>query len=236
VIPARGTTYGLFGLAVKTSDLIFKQQGKAPHSRGALRPSCTGSLSPRKQRAQGMPGARCTRGLVCKIHKGKHTRAYRFSGGNPAFPARWFYGLFRALPGDRAFLPPSPLRSLLLKNLTPASGRQDHTTSPSARNVIRRLTLLRPPHPAPNVRDDREAPLLSRRDAQKDAGDLGVRSTMRIATDWHDGQLAHGCDVRTARRPRSAGCGEAASRIRQYGFAHAATALAARPSRASASA
>jgi len=21
------------------------------------------------------------------------TRAYRFSGGNPAFPARWFYGL-----------------------------------------------------------------------------------------------------------------------------------------------
>jgi len=30
------------------------------------------------------------------------------------------------------FLPPSPLRSLLLKNLTPASGRQDHTTSPSA--------------------------------------------------------------------------------------------------------
>jgi hypothetical protein len=42
------------------------------------------------------------------------------------------YDLFRALPGDRALLPPSPLRSLLLKNLTPASRRQDHTTSPSA--------------------------------------------------------------------------------------------------------
>jgi hypothetical protein len=26
--------------------------------------------------------------------------------------------------------------------LTPASGRQDHTASPSARNVIRRLTSL----------------------------------------------------------------------------------------------
>jgi hypothetical protein len=36
------------------------------------------------------------------------------------------------LPGDRAFLSPSPLRSLLLKSLTPASRRQDHTTSPSA--------------------------------------------------------------------------------------------------------
>src|ERR1700675_1431632 len=31
----------------------------------------------------------------------KRTRAYRFSGNTPAFPAQWFYGLFRALPGDR---------------------------------------------------------------------------------------------------------------------------------------
>ncbi len=34
-----------------------------------------------KQRAQGRPGARCTRGLVCKLHKKMRTRAYRFSGG-----------------------------------------------------------------------------------------------------------------------------------------------------------
>jgi len=53
------------------------------------------------QRAQGRPGARCTRGLMCKMHKAKRTRAYRFSGGSPAFPAQWFYGLFRALLGDR---------------------------------------------------------------------------------------------------------------------------------------
>ena len=26
----------------------------------------------------------------------------------PAFPARWFDGLFRALPGERPFLPPLP--------------------------------------------------------------------------------------------------------------------------------
>ena len=44
----------------------------------------------------------------------KRTRAYRFSGNTPAFPAQWFYGLYRALPGDRAFLPPSPLRSVSL--------------------------------------------------------------------------------------------------------------------------
>src|ERR1700681_3854480 len=46
-----------------------------------------------------------------------------------------------ALPGDRALLPPSPADMFLSKpgqadlnsaNLTPASGRQDHTTSPYA--------------------------------------------------------------------------------------------------------
>ena len=56
---------------------------------------------PSNQRAQGKPGARCTRGLVCKMHKEKRTRAYRFSGGSPAFPAQWFYGLYRALLGER---------------------------------------------------------------------------------------------------------------------------------------
>src|SRR5258708_1745911 len=53
------------------------------------------------KRAQGKPGARCTRGLVCKMHKEMRTRAYRFSGGIPAFPARWCYGFLRALLGDR---------------------------------------------------------------------------------------------------------------------------------------
>src|SRR6478609_162296 len=48
----------------------------------SLRPSL------RRQRAQGRPGARCTRGLVCNVHKGKRTRAYRFSGNTPAFPAQ----------------------------------------------------------------------------------------------------------------------------------------------------
>jgi hypothetical protein len=56
---------------------------------------------PSKTEEQGTPGARCTRGLVCKMHKEKRTRAYRFGGGNPAFPARLSYGLCRALPGER---------------------------------------------------------------------------------------------------------------------------------------
>ena len=90
-----------------------------------LRPS-------QEKRAQGKPGARCTRGLVCKVHKRKRTRAYRFSGGNPAFPAQWFYGLLRALPGDRLSCHRRLRRTCFSRNLAPASGRQDHTTSPSA--------------------------------------------------------------------------------------------------------
>jgi hypothetical protein len=43
-------------------------------------------------------------------------------------------------------------------NLTPASGRQDHTTSPSASAPFVEPCWPRPPHPA-HVRDDRETPL-----------------------------------------------------------------------------
>src|SRR5450759_1655212 len=49
-------------------------------------------------------------------------------------PRNGFNGFLRALPGDRAFLPPSP--ALLSANLTPASGCQDHTTSPSASGAL----------------------------------------------------------------------------------------------------
>jgi hypothetical protein len=40
-----------------------------------------------------MPDARCTRGLVCKVHKGKAHTSIQGSGGNPTFPAQWLYGL-----------------------------------------------------------------------------------------------------------------------------------------------
>ena len=43
-----------------------------PHSRGAIRPRLANSFA-QKKRAQGMPGARCTRGLVRKRWKEAHT-------------------------------------------------------------------------------------------------------------------------------------------------------------------
>ena len=114
------------------------------HSRSILNSRCNFAFSrrdapevlqvtfaPKKQRAQGRPGARCTRGLACGLHKTKCTRAYRFSGNTPAFPAQWLYGLYRALPGERLFCHRRHAKNAL-RNLTPAPRRQDHTTSPYA--------------------------------------------------------------------------------------------------------
>src|SRR3954470_16465190 len=88
-----------------------------------------------------MPGARRTRGLVCKMHKGKRTRAYRFSGNTPAFPAQWLYGLCRALPGDEFFVVTvacglrfvwARLGRRISARLSISNGCQDHTVLPYA--------------------------------------------------------------------------------------------------------
>jgi hypothetical protein len=79
-----------------------------------------------------------------KAHERSH---HRFTGFVPAFPAQWFYGLLRALPGDHACLTPSP--ALLIADLTPALGRQNDTTWPYANRPRSSRALPRPPHPAP---------------------------------------------------------------------------------------
>src|SRR3981189_2595897 len=79
------------------------------------------------------------------------TRVSQVTPESPGIPHAMVYGLFRALPGDRAFLPPSP--ALLSANLTPASGHQDHTSSPSASApfVQERLRVHRIPPRAGDV-------------------------------------------------------------------------------------
>jgi hypothetical protein len=102
------------------------------------------------ERAQGRPGARCTRGLVCICAQRTRTRAYRSSGEHPAFPAQWLDGLCRALPGDEFLLPPSPCEltakpepgwaNFVFAKLDASHGRQDHTVLPYATTslVLRR--------------------------------------------------------------------------------------------------
>src|SRR6476660_9805991 len=101
-----------------------------------------------------MPGARCAAASGPK-EKGTRALSPRSHRNNPAFPAQWFYGVLRDLPGDQACLTPSP--ALLLADLTPASGRQNDTTWPyaPAAFVTRANSVHRIP---PRVRNVRNAP------------------------------------------------------------------------------
>ena len=127
-------------------------------------------------RAWGTPDAQCTRSLVCNVES---TRVVTTGPPDqPGAPARnGFNGFLRDLPGDRLVVTVAcGLKFLQTRsgsqnsaNLTPAPGRQDHTTSPYAsasvvyapfdRSRVQRtrpaitsyaLTLPRPPHPAPH--------------------------------------------------------------------------------------
>jgi hypothetical protein len=56
------------------SNSIRKRADVHPHSRGMIYPRFILSIVPLDEREQGMPGARCTRGLVCKVAQKKaHT-------------------------------------------------------------------------------------------------------------------------------------------------------------------
>jgi hypothetical protein len=146
-----------------------RRRGDArPHSRGAIRPrfASTPALV-NKQEGAGKAGCALhprSRVQTCTKHAHEHTGEAEASG----LPCAVVYGLLRDLLGDRAFLPPS-LRGYRARsnwidaqqrNLTPASGCRDHTTSPYARLafVFRKLRVHRI---SPRVRDDREPPLSS---------------------------------------------------------------------------
>jgi hypothetical protein len=114
-----------------------------------------------------------------KVANKKCTRAYRFSGSSPAFPAQWCYSLYRALPGETwLVVTVIPKKRELLKNLTPtigASGPHDFAV-----RITRCSSKAhpRPSLPASNVRDDRETPLLVGTGYVRCEGDLPSRSTL----------------------------------------------------------
>jgi hypothetical protein len=100
---------------------------------------------------------------ACAMVVVERTRVSQVTPESPGIPRAMVYGLYRALPGEPGFLA-TVASGIASTDLTPASGCQDHTTSPSARQRPRLWHRLRPPHPASNVRDDRETPLERKRD------------------------------------------------------------------------
>ena len=101
-----------------------------------------------RERAQGKPGARCTRGLVCKSCTKKTHTSIQVQRRHPDFPcAVVSTGLYRALPGDRAFLPPSPLRTCVSQELDASVGASGPHGFALRRSHARQSQLPRPPHP-----------------------------------------------------------------------------------------
>jgi hypothetical protein len=109
---------------------------------------------------------------------------------SPGIPARdGFNSLFRALPGDRAFLSPS-LADLSSANLTPASRRQDHTTSPSASQAHLVTSAARVHRiPCPTFVTIAKRPSVSGRDGEGYAGDLRQKGTEIFLKEGLDRQI-----------------------------------------------
>jgi hypothetical protein len=95
-----------------------------------------------------MPGARCARSLACELKKA-HERSHHGHTGITRHSPRSGFNAYIALSSVTGLSCHRRLRKLPSANLTPASGRQDHTTSPSAATtlVLHRCHVHRIPHP-----------------------------------------------------------------------------------------
>jgi hypothetical protein len=144
---------GILGAPVKPEHDSGEDVGQP--SRGMICPGCASASALGEQRAQGMPGVWCTRGLVCSEESTRvRNRGYAEHSG---IPCAMVFDVCRALPG----VPGSvvTVACICCKLDTSVGVPGPHGFVDRTGRV--RLTLpARPSHPAPNVRDDRVAPLL----------------------------------------------------------------------------
>jgi len=124
----------------------------------------------------------------CAKQKSTRAKSPQVRPDQSGFPrANGFNGFLRALPGDRALLPPSSADFRRFDAGIEASGPHDFTVRDRQRSSA---MPSRPSHPAPNVRDDREAPLIEGcGTGQNVALFWGCDQCRADAADWHDGQI-----------------------------------------------
>jgi len=174
-----------------------------------------------------MPGARCTHSPACEVGSA-HGSSPQVHRDHPAFPHAMVLTASFVLSPVTGLVCHRRLRILAVSvrsdrhasaNLTPASGRQDHTTSPSAAIVSRqravnrsRIHRTRPAIPSRakrcrvhriprRVRDDRDTPLCGR-DAKSSRSDLGWMKTeifLRMGMDTPVKKLPDGQITRLRR-------------------------------------
>src|SRR5262245_29749157 len=98
------------------------------HSRGMMCPSFALAVALEGEGAGNAGRYDRTRSLAYEGRK--YASSHHRYAELPAYPAQWFYGLCRALPGVPGFVA-TVARKSSLASLIPASGDQDHTALPS---------------------------------------------------------------------------------------------------------
>jgi len=142
----------LMRATITKHNFVFSRQD-APEFCKFIRPKIRGRREDRVRAAPAVSRA--------KMHIAKRTRAYRFSGSSPAFPAQWFYAYFVLSPARPGLLVTVVAR-IPPRNLTPAtgaSGPHDFTV-----RITRRSSKAhpRPPLPAPTSVTMANSPLSGR--------------------------------------------------------------------------
>jgi hypothetical protein len=152
------------------------------------------------QRDRGRRESRVPNAPIASRANEKSTRAshHRFIRIIRLSPRDGFIGFLRALPGEPGFLATVAGHDAKTSSagLTPASGRQDHTSSPHAsrRSSVDTIRVHRIP---PRVRDDREPPLSVGRDGRIDK----AVSTKRRSEIFFEGGLDNGLARRRSDLP-----------------------------------
>jgi hypothetical protein len=137
-----------------------------------------------------MPGAKLARSFAW--NKENHTKVV--TTGPPddsSIPcANGFNGFLRALLGEPGLLSPSLARSSSHR-LNPSVGGSGPHDFAVRFQVARLAPQQRPPHPVPNVRDDRETPLFIEHGMRWNLPVIWGRHQCWLpATNWHDGQIS----------------------------------------------
>jgi hypothetical protein len=126
----------------------FFQPATPSRSRRASRPSFAVISRPPRTEGAGNAGRPMRPIAACALVESKSTRVSQVTPESPGIPRAMVYGLFRALPGDRAFLPPSPAK-VAFRELDASVGASGPHVFAVRFKCSRQLHHRRPPHPAP---------------------------------------------------------------------------------------
>ena len=143
-----------------TGSPAFAGDDSENYSRGIICPKFCNQPHPRNQRAQGRPGARRTRGLMCDVQKTMLHMSIQVWRHHTGLPCAMALRLIRDRPGDPTFCDTIALGPRWQpSNLTPASGRRTQSISPYAlpRSSV---ATSRPSLPRPAFATMADAPLV----------------------------------------------------------------------------